>query len=209
MTEPLTGTKVFEFVGGDPCLDFVNTVGGSREGVPRENLHAYGDLLSWAAQAHLISDQDRKSLEAFAIRDRLRSAEVLGRAIKLREAVYQTLYRLITQKPADERDLATINLELATALAHAKLVAEQKTFTWGWDARVSDLDLPLWPVVRSAAELLSNSDQLPLVRHCHGEGCGWLFLDQTKNHSRRWCVMKDCGNRAKVRRHRAKQRDLS
>lgn len=62
----------------------------------------------------------------------------------------------------------------------------------------------LWPVVASAAELLVSVEQLPLLRICglHESGeCGWLFLDETRNHTRRWCSMKDCGNRAKARRH--------
>jgi len=54
--------------------------------------------------------------------------------------------------------------------------------------------------------LLTSSQRLNQVRQCRGDNCGWLFVDGSKNHSRRWCDMRDCGNRAKVRRHRLKQR---
>ena len=75
---------------------------------------------------------------------------------------------------------------------------------WTWtDEDV--LDRMLWPVVRSSAELLVEGD-LTRVRQCHGEQCGWLFVDMTKNRSRRWCDMGDCGNLAKVRRFRSRHR---
>jgi predicted RNA-binding Zn ribbon-like protein len=64
----------------------------------------------------------------------------------------------------------------------------------------------LWPIVGSAAELLA-SDNLPLVRACSSKTCQWFFLDTSKNHRRRWCSMKLCGNRAKVRKFYARQRE--
>jgi len=76
--------------------------------------------------------------------------------------------------------------------------------TLGWEERPGALDAVLWPVAASAAELLVSGDDLSRVRVCglyeDGE-CGWLFVDQTRSHTRRWCSMKDCGNRAKARRH--------
>jgi predicted RNA-binding Zn ribbon-like protein len=57
-----------------------------------------------------------------------------------------------------------------------------------------------WWVARSAAELLT-SKELTSVRECAGYDCGRLFMDGTKNRSRRWCDMASCGNRAKGRRH--------
>jgi len=74
-------------------------------------------------------------------------------------------------------------------------------FVWSWDADTPELDRPLWPIVRSAAELLTSPER-ELVKRCASDTCLWLFLDRTKNHARRWCDMKVCGNRAKVRRHR-------
>jgi predicted RNA-binding Zn ribbon-like protein len=67
------------------------------------------------------------------------------------------------------------------------------------------LELPLWILARSAADLLT-SEQHAYVRQCASEECTWLFIDRSKNHSRRWCDMGDCGNREKARRLRARKR---
>ena len=63
----------------------------------------------------------------------------------------------------------------------------------------------LRPVLHSALHLLSSPD-LARLRECAAERCGKLYLDHTKNASRRWCDMDTCGNRAKARRHQARRR---
>lgn len=83
--------------------------------------------------------------------------------------------------------------------------ASVSSFVWGWDDAAPALDRPLWPVARSLAELLT-SDELPRVRECAADNCAWLFIDTSKNRSRRWCDMAVCGNRAKARRHYARAR---
>ena len=65
-------------------------------------------------------------------------------------------------------------------------------------------DAILWPVAVAAADLLTTRDH-PLLRECASDECSWLYLDTTRNHSRRWCDMKGCGNKAKVRRYRQRQ----
>jgi predicted RNA-binding Zn ribbon-like protein len=84
-------------------------------------------------------------------------------------------------------------------------VHANRHFTWEWVHPESSLDSMLWPVTRAASELLT-SDDLAYVRRCASESCGWLFLDKTKNHRRRWCEMKTCGNRDKARRYYQRQK---
>ena len=84
-------------------------------------------------------------------------------------------------------------------MAKSSIVRVGERFAWDWTPE-NALDRVLWPVVRDAAELLSGED-LDRVGRCADANCGWLFLDTSRNHSRRWCSMKDCGNRAKARRH--------
>ncbi len=98
----------------------------------------------------------------------------------------------------------TLSRELSIARDHERLSRSADVFAWTWDDRYA-LDLVLWSVSRSAAELLT-SGELSTLRQCGGEECGWLFLDPSRNHSRQWCDMRDCGNRAKVRRFRARRR---
>jgi predicted RNA-binding Zn ribbon-like protein len=78
-------------------------------------------------------------------------------------------------------------------------------FGWSWADDPVNLEMPLWPVTRSAADLLTSSD-LRSLRLCASDTCAWLFLDTSRNGSRRWCSMRTCGNRAKARRHHARVR---
>jgi predicted RNA-binding Zn ribbon-like protein len=129
----------------------------------------------------------------------------------LREALYRIFSAPVEGAHAEPADLARLNDELALALARARVAPGEVAagaFAWTWDASPdarSALDAPLWPLARSAAELLTSPERA-LVKRCAGDPCLWLFLDRTKNHARRWCDMKVCGNRAKARRHRASVR---
>jgi predicted RNA-binding Zn ribbon-like protein len=89
-------------------------------------------------------------------------------------------------------------------MAYARVVPLGSGYAWGWE-ETTDPARVLWPVVRCAADLLTGPD-LPLVRECRATGCGWLFVDETKNHSRRWCSMKGCGSRFKAREYYARRR---
>jgi predicted RNA-binding Zn ribbon-like protein len=64
----------------------------------------------------------------------------------------------------------------------------------------------LWPIVDAAADLLVRGEP-ERIKTCGSATCGWLFLDLSRNRSRRWCDMKDCGNRAKARRHYARRKE--
>jgi len=108
------------------------------------------------------------------------------------------------RKP-EPSDLEILNHELADARAHERLGVRDGRIAIGWDDRDS-LEHPLRVVAREAAELLT-SEQISRVRQCGGESCGWLFLDTSRNRSRQWCDMRDCGNLAKVRRFRERQRE--
>ena len=102
----------------------------------------------------------------------------------------------------DADDVRALNGALSTAFAHLRVATSTGGFAWEWAEGDQPLERMLWPVVRSAAELLT-SDKLSLVKQC--AGCGWLFVDRSRNHSRRWCDMRYCGNRAKARRFYARQ----
>ena len=186
--------------GGVPCLDFVNTVDRMAHRPWVDRLKGYPDLLAWSEAAGTLPGGTARL--ARAARIRTADAEgVLARGRELREALYRIFSALVEGgKPARE-DLARLNAELARALSQSRIEPRDGGFAWTWDAEAPELDLPLWPVARSAAELLTSSER-GLVKRCASDTCLWLFLDRTKNHARRWCDMKVCGNRAKVRAHR-------
>jgi len=195
----------YSLVAGATCLDFLNTVGGLRGGQTKEYVRTYTDLVRWSWQAGLLQTDlvDRLLHDSAACSDE--ADAVLARAVVLREALYRLFTRLLDGVPPAPADLAIFNTELAPALAHLTLAhSPHEGFVWRWSDTEHALDGVLWPIARSAAELLL-SPSVHALRQCAGETCGWLFLDTTKNHSRRWCEMRACGNRAKVRRHRARR----
>jgi predicted RNA-binding Zn ribbon-like protein len=107
-------------------------------------------------------------------------------------------------KPAPGPALGLFNNQLAVAMTHFRVTVGEDGCHWRLaEGGEPDLDMPVWPVARDAADVLTSA-RLKLVRECGGDTCSWLFLDSTRNHSRQWCDMKGCGNRAKVRRHRAR-----
>lgn len=207
MGQPLPEKK-FQFVGRSLCLDFCNTVSGKRGGIARENLHSYLDFLSWARQAGLVNMRETQSLAEKAASRPEEAAAVLRRANELREAIFRIFLSVSEGKTPSKTDLVTLNSELAQSQGRLRVTCLEPPdgFGWDWVDKEAMLANPLGPLARSAADLLTSFGELSKVRQCCGENCGWLFIDSSKNHSRRWCDMRDCGNRAKVRRHRQKQR---
>jgi predicted RNA-binding Zn ribbon-like protein len=199
----------FELRGGVVCLDFVNTVGWRLTDRPSEYLRSYEDLLDWGRQAGLLVLEETEGLSGQATLDAEGAQEALSRALALREEIHRVISRAIAGEYQDESDLSALNGELSIALSHLRVMPADGAYTWGWDRSGDDggarLDSPLWPVAQSAAELLT-SPKLGRVKLCAGEGCGWVFLDESRNGSRRWCDSRDCGNRERVRRHLARKR---
>lgn len=194
--EPYT----FDFSGGELCLDFANTVSTHAEVRMQEHVTAYSRLISWGRQADLLTEAEEALLEHAAEHHPEEASTVLKRAITLREALYHTFSTVAKGEQASPSDVAVLNAELSNGLAHAQITQTADGFEWVWEAKEGALDRVLWPVARSAADLLT-SDKLQRVTECASDRCGWLFIDLSRNHSRRWCDMNDCGNRAKARRH--------
>lgn len=200
----------WEFIGGRVCLDFVNSVdirrtteGGSvRYTVQGEMLREYRDLVNWSREAGILNHRNASVLLG---RGRKEAKNVLKRAIDVREAMHRIFLRVLAHKAPDASDTAILNEECARALQHRTLLFSDGRFQWRFRAEVTESDSMLWPVVLSCAELLVSGD-LPRIRECPGQNCGWLFLDESRNGSRHWCSMNTCGNREKIRRFRRRHR---
>ena len=188
------------------CLDFVNTVGGRKSDAPNDHLGDYADLVAWSESAGTLTDTAANRLRQAAVQAPAQAAAVFRRAGELREALYRIFVRMIGDARPTDEDLARLNVELGPALAHLRLAQSQEGYAWVWETESRDLDQVIWPVARSAAELLT-SDELDRVRECANETCGWLFIDRSRNRSRRWCDMSECGNVAKVRRYRQRHKE--
>ncbi|HXV63178.1 MAG TPA: ABATE domain-containing protein, partial [Vicinamibacteria bacterium] len=194
----------FEPIAGRLALDFVNTVGWRDRSEPEERLASFDDLLSWSRAVGLVSRSERKRLAA---QGRLRPSQaraVVERARVLREALHRLFARFAAgQKPA-RPDLDTLNDVLAQAPGRRRLRHQGRGFVWEASGSRS-LESILWEVAWSAADLLIH-EAPKSIKRCAGTGCGWLFLDTSRNRTRQWCSMSSCGNRAKAKRHYAKRR---
>jgi predicted RNA-binding Zn ribbon-like protein len=193
-----------KFIAGYPALDFVNTVGGwSSERPLEDKLQTYDDLIRWAELARLLDASDAVTSARLARHHARKAAKVLARARALRGVLHRIFNCNSEDRKPRAADVKFLQDELRIAREHQRLAATGGRFLWTWDKRPV-LDTILWRVSQSAADLLTSQD-LARVRRCAGENCGWMFLDTTRNHSRHWCDMQDCGNLAKVRRFRARQ----
>ena len=196
----------FEISGGNLALDFANTV--SRRADPadcREGLTNYGRLVSWGLQAGLIAPKDGERLRATARRQPRPAAAALRRAVALREAIFSLFVAIARDEHPPDEALDIVNAALPQALAALRVLPRGDGFAWGFAQAETDLAPMLAPVLRAAADLLTSPD-LVRIRECGSDTCFWLFLDRSKNGSRRWCDMKVCGNRAKARRHYQRER---
>jgi predicted RNA-binding Zn ribbon-like protein len=201
--------QVFDLTSGLLCLDFANTVDDRTEVHPQELLNSYYDLVSWSQQAHVLTEQEAQRLLEKAARRPSEASRVLQQAVAIREAIFRIFKAVAEDISPEEKDLVSLSAAIADAQNHAQIVYKENGFTWDcWVGKASDLDCMLWPVVRSAADFLT-SDDLDTVRVCASDNCNWLFLDTSKNHSRRWCNMKSCGNREKARRFYSRKKSSS
>jgi predicted RNA-binding Zn ribbon-like protein len=192
---------VFDVSGGRLCLDFANTVGWRGSDQPDEHLVSYGDFAAWAEQAGAVAPREAKALRRRAAAHPAEARQALARAIELREALYRVFAAIAAGRAPRAPDLAIVNAAVPAAFERSRLVSSKEGFTLAATVEDDDLAAPLTPVVRSAVDLITSSD-VDRVRTCAAATCAWLFLDTTKNRTRRWCDMKTCGNREKVRRFR-------
>jgi predicted RNA-binding Zn ribbon-like protein len=203
-----------KLIGGRLCLDFINTVDGrkSDSSQPRsidsalgDKLVEYSDLVAWSRHAGIVTATEADRLLQASKRHARETKDVFDRAIALREAFYRVCKSTMTGRRSQTADLETVNDELLRARSHERLTHEAKGFRWELVDREAALDQMLWSIAQSAAELLTSGD-LSRLRECSADECGWLFEDTSRNRSRQWCDMQNCGNRAKVRRYRKRVR---
>ena len=186
-------------LGGRPCLDFVNTLDWRGTDHPVEFLDTYHDLVVWSRHVGTISDQEAQRLSQKAKTDASRIAAVMRDAVQLREAIYRIFASIAEGLPVGEEDLAIFNRYLSATMQSSQIIQQKENFIWNTKGDPQKLDWILNPLVRSAADLLVSVERQK-VKKCGDPACGWLFLDISRNRSRRWCDMGDCGNRAKASR---------
>jgi len=196
--------ETFRCPGGALCLDFCNS-GQGLKGSREEWIPTFADLIEWLEAAGALSKSQAGKLLAAGAGSPQAAQQLFARAIEFREALARVLLARTESRAAASEDLRVIDAQYARTAPFARLASTPEGFAWSLDAAGSALDAALRPIVESAVGLLTSS-KLARVRRCGNSTCYWLFLDETKNCSRRWCEMASCGNLMKVRRHRAKHR---
>ncbi len=201
---PAVPDHEIELAGGALALDFANTVGGTHVRPTHDHLRSYADIVRFTEMADGLDAQTAQRLARRAQQDPRRAAAVYELGIALREAIWGVFSALASGEVPREVDLGLIGDAAAAGRARERLVYDRNGVGWSLPADGDALERPLWEVACSAADLLT-SPALDRVKECASTTCEWVFLDRSKNRSRRWCDMSDCGNRAKARRFHAKK----
>ncbi len=195
-----------DLLSGRLCLDFTNTLDPRMGEHPREFLNTYSDLVAWSQHAGVLTQEQGNSLLQKAHNSSEEATEAFKNAILLRESLYSIFSALAARLEPHKSDMERVQHMFARAMTHAKLSHTQTQFTWEWDKSQGRFDCMLWVIANSAIDVLT-SEEWQHVKQCPGlNDCGWLFLDTSKNGSRQWCSMQECGSRAKMRRQYARKR---
>jgi predicted RNA-binding Zn ribbon-like protein len=197
--KPQSRASTINLFGGALCLDFANTVDWRLTPSPEEILTSYRDLVDWSRHAGIIDGRRAARLVRRAGLQTANASCILRQAVELRETVYE-VFVAVARGRSTGQTLPRLNRALSPYLARSSISPARQGFVWTSGGDPDEFDSILWPIAWSAAELLTSQD-VRLVRECLGAGCGWLFLDKSRSHRRRWCDMKGCGNRAKARRY--------
>jgi predicted RNA-binding Zn ribbon-like protein len=201
MAEFVRSLETLELVGGTLCLDFANTV-NSRVNPEHEYLAQYSDVVGWATKLEILSPNQMNQLQKRAKQSEKEAEAAFAKSQRMRELLYRMFSLAAKGSEPDKKDMEMFSSSYAEAFSHAQFVRMDNHFKTTWNVGES-FDALLWPIVHSAGELLL-SEELDHVKEC--PSCGWLFLDTSKNQSRRWCSMNTCGARDKMRRYHKKQR---
>jgi predicted RNA-binding Zn ribbon-like protein len=195
--EPMRDVGRMRIVGGNLALNFVNTRTGPPGGASDDDvLRDYGDLVAWARHVGSLSGSEAGGLLRLARRDRLGARDAFDRTVRLRDALDDVFRASATRRRPPAPSVAALRTAEVEALARGALVVADGAFAWSWSDDRS-LARPLGPVIHAAIELLTDGP-LDRVKAC--AGCQFLFVDGSKNRSRRWCSMEDCGSNDKMRR---------
>ena len=190
--------EAFELIAGHAALDLVNTLDWRfRESGAEDLLKSYDDLLRFTQESGMLKPAQIRQLRQGA------GARVLKRCIELREAIAEILYAKLDGRSPTATSLRTLERYMKAARLQQQLRWKEGQLEWHW--RENDAAFPLWALSVSAVDLIL-SDDIHKVRACDDPGCRWLFLDTSKNHTRRWCDMQVCGNRMKARRFKAQRK---
>jgi predicted RNA-binding Zn ribbon-like protein len=183
-------------VAGNLALDFANTIDDPNGPNHFDHIQDMPRLLTWARNIEVLSGQRYDELVALAQSRPTVAAACLRRARVLRRSVQRVFGAIADGQPIPKQPWRDLSRSIAEGIGHAELAADDDEVRLTWD--VASLDTVTWQVAYAAHELLTG-DQLGRIKRC--AACPWLYVDHSKNSSRRWCTMDDCGKAEKMRRY--------
>lgn len=182
---------------GSLALEFVNTLDWRLREPPVEQLNAFDDLLRWARTTGILKPSEARSFRTWGETHPRAAARVLAEAIDVREAIAAVFQSVARGEEAPPGPLA--RLDAACHEAWAARALRPAGAGAAWEFRGAGPNQPAMAAALDAAGILTSPER-ERVRQCGDAQCGWLFIDTSRNRSRRWCSMKGCGNRNKARR---------
>src|SRR6266702_7386756 len=177
--------ETFRCPGGALCLDFCNSGQGARDASGTEWIAGFPGLIDWLGAAEAVTAGQAARLRRAGAASPRAATQVWGRAIKFREALFRVLNAKAQGGAGAREDLSDIEAEHARAAPFARLSRTGEGYRWSLDPSAAALDAAMQPLVESAVSLLTSA-KLERLRRCGNSTCYWLFIDETKNHSRRW-----------------------
>ena len=191
----------WSFNAGNLALDFANTMDWHASSQPEELLNSYADLVNWACAFFLFSREEAQLFLAESSHRPELAAKALENAIALRDSIYRIFTAIAQDEEPEEDDLNKLKETWAQAITEGNILPQDKGVAWNWASEPQNFEHMLWPVTRAAVDLLFSTGPSQIGQCADDRGCGLLFIDTSRNHSRQWCSMDTCGNRAKARRH--------
>ncbi|MBC7812935.1 MAG: CGNR zinc finger domain-containing protein [Burkholderiales bacterium] len=195
MLEGLQNIVMPELLSGHSALDFTNTIESRHSKTQFDFLNSYNDLIAWSQCVGYLSDENAERLYNIAITQPHAADDVFRITIELREAVYTIFTTFI-----ETGNGKSVNLEPFTKIFYTipyqlpEVLSDR--IVLGWPNDYWNLERIYWPIGKAAADLLTSEN---LRKVCKCPSCGWLFVDTSRNHQRRWCSMRYCGSHVKAR----------
>ncbi|WIO74740.1 CGNR zinc finger domain-containing protein [Porticoccaceae bacterium LTM1] len=194
------GIDHLKLVGGNLALDFTNTVHDRAYEKENDELQSFGCLVEWTQKAGAINEKTANALKKIEKQDPQDAEETLQRAREFRRLLYKVFLSFANGDDPDQQCLDKLRDSWLDAMKNASLSHADSGCCWVFNATPDSLDSILAPIAYSAIRLITGPD-IRRVRMCGANDCTWMFVDSSKNRSRRWCQMEVCGNRAKAKRH--------
>jgi predicted RNA-binding Zn ribbon-like protein len=187
-----------DFVAGELCLEFTNTVGDHTKTRDVEWLTGWEALREWMVATSALKATEAQELRKIARRDPAAAGRTLQSMLNFRNVLFRVLSALAAGRAPVQEDLERLEIAILGALRSAHLTQKNRSYSWAIRPSKTSMKTPLARIALSALQLMQGHDLLRL-REC--QRCSWLFIDRSKSHGRRWCRADACGNRARVARH--------